>query len=94
MKPLSDFERADLLRAKARHKEAKARRLFEDVRIRENDSVYHTGPMASWNGYMTEEKRTKAILLSAQADRLFMKATMLDGEHVDRDGEAHGEEEE
>ena len=73
---MTAFERADLLRSKARLLEARANRLREQVLLRENDP----DKQQALDRFITEEKKAKSEYLNAKALKLYTKARVLESE--------------
>lgn len=73
---MTPFERADLLRSKARLLEARANRLREQVLLRSNDP----SKQSALDRFITEEKEAEFHYLSAKALRLYTKARVLESE--------------
>lgn len=71
---MTPFERADLLRAKARLLEAKANKLREQVLLRSNDA----SKQQALDRFITEEKEARSEYLNAKALRLYGKARLLE----------------
>ena len=71
---MTPFERADLLRSKARLLEARANRLREQVLLRANDA----SKQSALDRFITEEKEARSDYLNAKALRLYGKARVLE----------------
>ena len=73
---MTAFERAELLRSKARLLEARANRLREEVLLRSGDA----SKQKALDRFITEEKEAKSEYLHAKALRLYTKARVLEAE--------------